>query len=152
MPLPSITAEGLLPPGVHECSLEEAQAKFGYGNNRSTLWSKLLDYLDRVREAGIFSAVLIDGSFITASEDVCDIDVALVIEEFSPDQTATLKMFTSEQVVQEFKEDFSVVSHVSTPLPFGENYFEWFQNVRPEYAWQHGGPERARKGILLVRL
>lgn len=152
MPIPLLRESGLLPPGIYECSLQDAQERFGHGNSRSPLWQKFLLFLERIAEAGIFSAVIIDGRFVTADDGVDDIDVALFVEKFDPSQTEALKLYSSKQVIQEFYEDYAVSANVSVDLRFGENYEEYFQNVKPEDAWRYGGPEEARKGILKVRL
>lgn len=152
MPLPMLTEHGLLPEGVHVCTLEEARQGFGNGPKRQPLWSRFIEFLDVVRSAGIFKAVIVDGSFISAEDDVPDIDVALVVEEFHQDQTDILKMYSDRQVMREFLEDYSVCARICLPLPVNINYHEWFQNLKPANAWRIGGPDTARKGILRIQL
>jgi hypothetical protein len=152
MPLPTLTEHGLLPEGVHDCTLEEARRGFGNGPERQHLWSKFIAFLEVVRTAGIFKSVIVDGSFISAEDFVLDIDVALVVEEFHQDQTDILKMYSNRQILREFLEDYSVCARICLPLPVNINYHDWFQNLKPANAWRIAGPDSARKGILRIEL
>ena len=82
MPIPEFNETGLLPPGVHVCTLEEVKSRFGsfHGNDRRpNLFNSLLKLLADVRRADLFVAVVLDGSFVTAVSAPNDIDLILVL-------------------------------------------------------------------------
>lgn len=84
MPIPPLTDDGLLPPGVHDCTLEEVQEVFGRfqrSDRRLRLTSQLGDYADLTRRAGIGSHLYLDGSFVTAKEEPGDVDLLLVLRD-----------------------------------------------------------------------
>ena len=82
MPIPSLTAAGLLPAGVHICELDEVRARFGGfqgSDQRPNLMGKLESFLTEVRTSNIVQAVILDGSFVTSQETPNDIDLLLVL-------------------------------------------------------------------------
>lgn len=84
MAIPPLTAEGVLPPGVHPCSLDEIQQRFGSfqeTDGRVQLYDALARYVDEARRTGLVRAVVVDGSFVTAKPDPGDIDLLVVLSE-----------------------------------------------------------------------
>src|SRR5437879_1217565 len=83
MPIPPLDNAGLLPPGVHDCTLEEVEERFGRfqkSDQRIHLFARLREYLNEVRLTGFAVALLIDGSFVTAKDEPEDIDLVLVLK------------------------------------------------------------------------
>lgn len=152
MPIPPITEHGYLPPGVHECSLGEAQGYFGVGPARERLWQRFLSYLERIRQCGLFVRAIIDGRFVSADDEVRDIDVALVPRNLLAEDRDSFRMMTDPQVKRELYEDFSVKTYFATNPPVGQDFTEWFQNIKTKDASRFGSPSEARKGILVVDL
>src|SRR6267143_6908647 len=82
MPLPALNHDGLLPPGIHDCTLDELKVGFGnfQGNDqRPRLFARLEDFLDEARTAGLVRCVLVNGSFVTSKPDPNDIDMVVVV-------------------------------------------------------------------------
>ncbi|MBY0229364.1 MAG: hypothetical protein K2W96_08810, partial [Gemmataceae bacterium] len=77
--------KGLLPPGVHEATLEEIGAVFGRlqrTDRRMTLVARLGQYVEALRKAGLSGWLVVDGSFVMTSVDTPeDIDGILVLPE-----------------------------------------------------------------------
>jgi len=71
--LPTFTAHGLLPEGVHQATLEEVQERFGGNERRDELLTGLAEALRLLRAAGC-RRVYINGSFVTSKELPNDID------------------------------------------------------------------------------
>lgn len=71
--LPTFTAHGLLPEGVHPATLEEVRERFGGNERREQLLTGLIEALRLLRAAGC-RRVYINGSFVTAKELPNDID------------------------------------------------------------------------------
>src|SRR5258708_36427447 len=84
MPIPNLTAHGLLPPGVHVCTAEEIAGKFGGfqgGEQRPRLMEKLMAFVAEARSSGIVRALLVDGSFVTAKPAPNDMDLVVIVSE-----------------------------------------------------------------------
>jgi hypothetical protein len=72
MPIPDLDANGLLPPGVHDCTLEELEERFGrdqWVENRlrpcrSLLCARLEEYVAELQRARS-ATLIVDGSFVT---------------------------------------------------------------------------------------
>ena len=67
MPIPELNTHGLLPPGVHDCTVEEITERFGAfqgGEQRPRLMEKLIAFAAEARASGIVRALLVDGSLV----------------------------------------------------------------------------------------
>lgn len=95
MPIPAFTPQGLLPPGVHECTADEVRSRFGTlqgSDRRPRLFDKLEQFLNDARRSGLVVAAIIDGSFVTATPDPNDVDLVLLVNP-SHDFSANLRPF-----------------------------------------------------------
>ncbi|NMB26372.1 MAG: hypothetical protein GX986_12670 [Firmicutes bacterium] len=84
MPIPELTNNSYyLPPGEHQCTLQEAEERFAGPNSskqRKEVWGKFCRCLDRMLELGLQPEVLlINGSFVTGRESPGDVDGACLI-------------------------------------------------------------------------
>ena len=82
MSIPALNQDGLLPEGIHDCTLEEIKARFGSfqaTDQRPRLLARLESFLAEVRAAGLVRSVLVDGSFVTSKADPHDIDLVVVV-------------------------------------------------------------------------
>lgn len=77
--IPPFDEHGYLPPGVHPATLEEVEARFGYGSELRRVQAESLRWLvDAARRAGVLRLV-INGSFVTDVLEPNDVDCALLI-------------------------------------------------------------------------
>ena len=56
MPIPNLSEQGLLPPGIYDCSLEEIGERFGTfqsTDRRPRLYEKLQAFLQQVRSINL---------------------------------------------------------------------------------------------------
>jgi hypothetical protein len=84
MPIPQLTAAGLLPDGLHECTVEEVMDRFGRfqeSDRRPSLGREFQSYLSDLLEAGVGKYLVVDGSFVTAKASPSDIDLLLVLRD-----------------------------------------------------------------------
>ena len=83
MPIPALSEQGLLPPGLHDCSLDELGARFGTfqeSDRRCRLFEKLRRYINEAQIDGVIMDVIIDGSFVTDEKAAPnDIDLLVVL-------------------------------------------------------------------------
>lgn len=153
MPIPPLELSGLLPPGVHDCTIEEIRSAFveHQSQRRSGLFAGMQRFLTLIKQIGCFEAAYIDGSFVTDKPEPFDVDVVLELPPPSPAHVILLqinRVFDSEFVFREF--GVHVWAYVRG-LP--QNDFRaFFQYVRVEEAGARGLPPETRKGILKLEL
>lgn len=154
MSIPALTEHGLLPPGVHACTLDEIVGFFGTGETRPLLCSHLRDFLSEIRGYQLFDRVFVDGGFVTAKKRPKDIDVVLVARS-----TTTIDILTYDVNCQRLfdtthaKVKYSVDCY---PCPSGQvainTTIELYQTLRIDDARELGVDPSTRKGILEVAL
>ena len=89
--IPPLNETGLLPDGIHDCTLAEVGAQFGAfqgTDRRPQLWAGFTEFVREVKACGVVDVVLVDGSFVTAEATPNDIDLVLVVSanyDFSAD-------------------------------------------------------------------
>ena len=148
MPIPALIRNGLLPPGNHACTLDELRLRFGMfqGSDRRTqLFKRLAELVTELRRSGLFSAVVIDGSFAIAVAAPEDMDLIVGLRR-DHDWSADLGM-----------RDYTLVSRSALRRRFGfdvflatdggkdyERYVEFFGRVREDTS--------ARKGMMRIEL
>jgi hypothetical protein len=96
MPIPALTDEGLLPVGIHDATLAEVERAFGrfqVSDRRVTLFSRSQRYVADLQVWGNASAVLIDGSFVSAAMQPNDIDMIVI---YRPDFDFTIERAPEE--------------------------------------------------------
>lgn len=71
--IPEFNENGLLPPGIHLCTIEDIQLQFTYNIRRREIFDGLLRLISDLKAISS-SAVYIDGSFVTAKQLPSDID------------------------------------------------------------------------------
>jgi len=148
MPIPPLNEKGLLPPGEHVCTLDEARERFGsfQGNDhRRRLFSRLEQLVNELRRSGLFSALVVDGSFATAKSAPEDIDVIVAMRrghdwaaDLSPDDYALV----SRSVIRR-RFGFDVFLAGDGDTAYG-SYVEFFSRVRENAT--------VRKGMLRIEL
>jgi hypothetical protein len=148
MAIPDLDTEGFLPPGIHECNVEEIGdrfARFQESDRRCRLFERLQSFISEARKTGLVVELVINGSFATGKAKPSDVDLIVVLAP-SHDFSADLRPFeynvVSKRRVREiYRFDILVAADGSRGYT---EYTDFFQKVR-------GQPQR-RKGILRVRL
>ena len=83
MPIPSLTAIGLLPAGTHDCTIDEIKNTFGVfrsSDRRILMTQKLEEYLGLLKTADVGELLYVDGSYVTGKEEPGDIDLLLILK------------------------------------------------------------------------
>jgi predicted nucleotidyltransferase len=92
--------DGVLPAGLHLCTLEEVKEAFGQfrrSDRRPQLTERLARYIQDARNSGIVSAIVIDGSYVTAKKEPGDIDLIVALR---PELDLTTEMRPLEYNIQ----------------------------------------------------
>jgi hypothetical protein len=147
----------LLLPGVHDVTMDMVKAHFGRfqsSDRRLTLFAKLSEYVDAVKQAACGESVIIDGSFVMACIDEPeDIDLLLVLPD-GWDDGAELKpyqynLLSKKSIRKRFGFDVFVVAAGSADEA---EWIEYFGGVNIKWREKFGWPDDTRKGLLRVRL
>lgn len=156
MPLPALTDYGLLPPGVHDCTLDELAEVFGqfqHSTRRLTLLDKIRGFLSEAWKVDEGVEVLIDGSFIMSKVDEPgDVDVILLLPP-DWDFTADLPPFKynalSRRMVRRMH-DFDMLVGAQG-RPSATEAIEYFCKVNVKWTEQLKIPAGTVKGIIRVK-
>jgi hypothetical protein len=99
MPIPEFD-DHVLPEGVHDCSLDEVEARFGQfrkSDRRIKLTERLKEYMTAASQSGIVRSVIIDGSYAMDVDEPDDIDlIAVLVDQF--DWTQELRPYQANTI------------------------------------------------------
>lgn len=148
MPIPAFTADGLLPEGIHDCTLDELRERFGQfqrTDRRPRLYGQLETLVREAQKTGFFVSIIIDGSFVTENDTPNDVDLILVLHA-NHDMKANLRPFeynvvSKWQLSRLYKLDAFIDQEGEKEL---EKHVKFFGRVR--------GDADRRKGMLRIFL
>jgi len=145
MPIPSFDSNGLLPKGIHNCTVNEIEERLTWNLHRTELFSKFKQCL--INEIGprFPNPVFFDGSYVTDKEYPEDIDVVLDLRQSPrPLQLDGLKYW------QEAQDSLMVQYNVHFWINFAchNDFSAFFQYVGVKTAKLQGLGPRHLKGIL----
>lgn len=149
MPIPNFNEYGILPEGLHKCTLDEARNKFCTNQRRGDIWNGLERFLASIVHLPRPKAVLLDGSYVTDKVSPGDVDLVVDISSCSTeDQVAWNDFYVQnhDRVKEVFKVDFYTFN-----TNLGSDFSVFFQYLRVGEALQRGVPPNVRKGILSVQ-
>jgi hypothetical protein len=146
--------DGVLPEGVHGCTIEEVEQVFGRfarSDCRQRLTQTLRRYIEDVRKARIAVAVVVDGSYITAKSEPSDIDLVLALRSDIDLRAELLPMeynVQSERMVRRLY-GFDVLTAIDGSDAYTK-HVRFFSRVRLDDPEQSAS--RSRKGLLRIEL
>jgi hypothetical protein len=147
MPIPALNDDGVLPVGIHDCSLEELEDRFGRfqpTDHRFRLVERFKVFIEYMKGTGLFAAVIVDGSFVTSDEHPNDIDVILVLRSdyqiSTPIRAFEYNALSRRWIRREYGFDALIARQGSDV----EEYVDFFAQVRKR-------PD-LRKGLLRISL
>lgn len=109
MPIPQLNGDGVLPEGIHDCTLEDIRAAFSaaqHSQRRRDLFAELERYVAQLRRWGWVREIHVDGSFVTAKGIPGDIDLAISLRAdyvaVAPEDDAEQELLDTERVKRVF--------------------------------------------------
>jgi len=147
-------AEGVLPEGVHLCTIEEVDETFGGFQRtdcRIRLTQKLRSLVEEAKRSGIVAALVIDGSYVTRKNEPGDIDVIVVLRS-DFDQTPPLRPFeydmqSKRRLKEKYRFDFKIAVDGSIQYNDGVEFFSQIRQADTDQT-----TTRTRKGLLRIEL
>jgi hypothetical protein len=146
--IPQLQPNGLLPPGVYECTIDEIRERFGVfrgSDRRPDLFRDLASYVRELQSADIAKHIVINGSFVTATDSPNDIDVLLVLKDDFP-HLGVLPPYQYNAKSRKF-----VRRHYRLDFFYGFEGDPSFTEIMALFSKVKDEPT-LEKGILLVRL
>ena len=153
MPIPSLLPNGLLPPGLHEATLQEVARIFGSSNERRQRLQRGLEEVARAaRSTDLFTDIIVDGSFVTNAELPGDVDVvlrtrgeywsAVIPLERDPEG----KWLTDHDEVKQRLGVQLFIEDAAGTMP------DFFALLKPEEALERGVSPTTQRGLIRVAL
>lgn len=148
MPIPELNSEGVLPTGIHDCTLAELKGVFGkfqVSDRRIKLFGRLEELAAEAGRSGLFEALLVDGSFVTNEPNPHDIDLIAVLrqgQDFERDLPMSQYALLSRTLLRRRFGFDVLIAEAGSGLY--ETYVDFFRRVRENPV--------LRKGLLRVRL
>ncbi len=149
MSIPTLTANGELPPGIHMATIAEVESAFGQSNDRRRRLIKGLKEVMAIFKVASVSKIFVDGSFTTDKEEPNDIDGCwsaegvdeqLLDPRFWDFETPQEFEKNRNEIMNEFGIDFFIAEIIEGGS--GKPFPEFFQTNRD------GDP----KGIIQINL
>lgn len=146
--LPAFTEHGLLPPGIHDCSLEEARNYFCTNDHRLRIWDGLLNFIRLMNFFGINrDYIILDGSFVTDKTIPSDIELVFPVDLTDGSYALLCMQFFSAFhgiVKNELLVDFY------PNLPGSNDFCAFFQYIGGKTGMAKGLDPKSLKGVLRV--
>ena len=147
MPIPQLQQNGLLPTGVHDCSLDDIRASFTWNQHRQQLFDSFLIFLRAEIRPSFPEPIYFDGSFITDKVSPDDTDVVLDLTN-APDDRKWRGLQLMKQHQTRIRLLYGV--HFWVNLPGDSDFAAFFQYVGVKTARAKGLHPQQLKGILRV--
>jgi hypothetical protein len=147
LPIPALDSNGLLPAGVHDCTLKDIDTAFAWNDHRVGLLKAFADCYQRDIRDEFSVPLLFDGSFVTDKELPEDIDVVLDLSNADVEtQGNGLKFFLRNK--DRLKAQYRVHFLINLPGITGWDMSAFFQYIGVKTAKFKGLMPRHNKGIL----
>ena len=149
MPIPELNQNGLLPRGVHDCTLAEIAGVFGANEHRRRLCQNLVACLEQEIRPLFAYPILVDGSFVTDKDEPEDIDIVLDLKEASDEQKwQGLTLMNKKQ--RQFLHKYNIHFWINFDAPGFSDFSTFFQYVGIKTARIKSLDPRHMKGILRI--
>lgn len=147
MPIPKLQDNGLLPSGVHDCSLEDIASSFTWNQHRRQLFENFRVFVRAELRPQFPDPIFFDGSFVTDKQTPEDTDVVLDLTS-APDA----RKWQGLQFMQQHQDRIKVLYgvHFWINLPGANDFAAFFQYVGLKTARAKGIHPRQTKGILRI--
>lgn len=99
--IPDLTEDGLLPPGIHEATLDEIDVRFGQEPELRRVQMESLRWLVELSKRVGVERIIVNGSFVTDKWEPNDVDCALLQgPAFPTDDAAEAELLTGLPFIQ----------------------------------------------------
>lgn len=152
--IPPLDRRGLLPPGVHECSWEQARNWSGADSWRGTIWAGLEIVRPALRQLfqppTSLPRIVLGGSYFSDKPNPDDIEVTVVLEPGSPAALIGDVVAHYHQYHSDYKATHRVDFYPILPGPGLSDFRAFFQYVGVKTATTKGLDPKDARGVIQV--
>lgn len=147
--IPEFDAHGLLPAGEHPCTLIDLNGIFCWNMHRTSLYTKLCEFIRVEWHDRLETPIFVDGSFVRKKDQPEDIDVVIDVSAESDEVVVGRALMLHYIQRNRIKEQYSVDLWIRHPaLPY--DLVQFFQYIGIKACAELSLPPVHPKGILRI--
>jgi hypothetical protein len=147
MPIPSFDRFGLLPGGIHECTINEVEVDLAWNDERRRLTALLQEFIaiELTPRFTVLPPVLLDGSYVSKKASPNNINLVLELSSLSDEE-----QWEGQILFQRKAELLGCYQIEMLPGLKGlkQDFVDLLQTLRPQTAFEKGLHYGHRKGVL----
>ena len=149
MPIPSFDRFGLLPGGIHECTIKEVEVDLAWNDDRRRLTTLLQEFIaiELAPRFTVIPPVVLDGSYVSRKASPSNINLVLELSDLSDEDK-----WEGQLLFQRTAQLFQLYQIEMLPGLKGlqQDFVDLLQTLRPQTAFEKGLHHGHRKGVLRV--
>lgn len=147
MPIPAFDRFGLLPGGIHECTIEEVEVDLAWNDERRRLTALLQEFIavELTPRFTVVPPVVLDGSYVSQKASPSNINLVLELSHLSDEE-----QWEGQVLFQRTAELFRLYQIEMLPglKSLKQDFVDLLQTLRPQTAFEKGLHRGHRKGVL----
>ncbi|MFU8886790.1 MAG: DUF6932 family protein [Cyanobacteriota bacterium] len=147
MPIPAFDRFGLLPGGIHECTIKEVEVDLAWNDERRRLTALLQEFIavELTPRFTTVPPVVLDGSYVSQKASPNNINLVLELSDL-PDTD----QWEGQMLFQRTADLFRLYQIEMLPGLKGlkHDFVDLLQTLRPQTAFEKGLHHGHRKGVL----
>ncbi len=147
MPIPAFDRFGLLPGGIHECTIKEVEVDLAWNDERRRLTALLQEFIavELTPRFTTVPPVVLDGSYVSQKASPNNINLVLELSDL-PDTD----QWEGQMLFQRTADLFRLYQIEMLPGLNGlkQDFVDLLQTLRPQTAFEKGLHHGHRKGVL----
>ena len=141
--------DGLLPEGIHDCTLSSAKKYLATNKHRLELWENLEEVVREMVDWSLTGVLYIAGSFVSDKELPGDLDVTFDMSNESKRQRL-LAMDFLEENHRRIMNEYRIQWYVNNPARIGASFIDYFQYAGEDVAVAKRIDIKHKRGILRI--
>ena len=146
MPIPDFDQYGLLPEGIHNCTIADMAARLCWTDRRWAMLANFVTCLEVEIRPLVHEPIIVDGSFVTKEKEPNDIDIAIDLISLTSSRRQAIDE-ALRPIVFVLQTLYKVDLQLNTS-GLAQDYIELFQRVKGEKIKERKIPEHIKKGML----
>ena len=147
MPIPAFDRFGLLPGGIHECTITEVEVNLAWNDKRRRLTALLREFITEELSTlfDVLPPMVLDGSYVTDKDCPGNINLVLELSDLPDKQKWAGQILYQRSPVLYERYQIEMLPGINS-LP--QDFVDLLQTLRPQVAFEKGLHHSHRKGVL----
>ena len=147
MPIPAFDRFGLLPGGIHECTITEVEVNLAWNDKRRRLTALLREFITEELSTlfDVLPPMVLDGSYVTDKDCPGNINLVLELSDLPDKQKWAGQILYQRSPVLYERYQIEMLPGINS-LP--QDFVDLLQTLRPQMAFEKGLHHSHRKGVL----